>query len=37
MDGLPVGAVRASLGAATTEADLDRLLELANALTASSS
>ena len=37
MDGRPVGAVRASLGAATTEADLDRLVGLANALTATPS
>ncbi len=36
MDGPPVGAVRASVGAATTEADLDRLLDLTAELTASS-
>jgi selenocysteine lyase/cysteine desulfurase len=36
MDGAPVGALRASLGAATTEADLDRLFELMSGLTNSS-
>ena len=33
MDGLPVGALRASIGPPTTVADLDRLLSLANELT----
>jgi len=33
MGGAPVGAVRASVGTATTVADLDRLLELASELT----
>jgi hypothetical protein len=33
MDGPAVGAVRASLGAATVAADLDRLLDLASELT----
>jgi selenocysteine lyase/cysteine desulfurase len=36
MDGAPVGAVRASLGPATTEADVDRLFELMSGLTNSS-
>jgi selenocysteine lyase/cysteine desulfurase len=33
MDGAPVGALRASIGVATTHDDLDRLFELATALT----
>ena len=34
LDGLPVGALRASIGPPTTSADLDRLLALAHELTA---
>jgi selenocysteine lyase/cysteine desulfurase len=33
MDGKAVGALRASLGVATSEADIDRLLELVAELT----
>jgi selenocysteine lyase/cysteine desulfurase len=33
MDGAPVGALRASFGVATTQADLDRLFQLATELT----
>jgi len=35
VDGYPVGALRASLGVATSEADLDRLMELVSEPTAS--
>jgi hypothetical protein len=33
MDGTPVGALRASIGVATSEEDLERLIDLAADLT----